>query len=91
MADLALTWNNGIGSGDLCVVGADLLADGGLQTAVLVSLFSDRRVREDELQPGVSTRRGWWGDRLSDDNDEIGSRLWLLRQGEADRPGTRPS
>ena len=80
MADIALTWRNDIGSGDLCVVGADLLADPGLETAVLVSLFSDRRVREEELPPDVSGRRGWWGDRLADDNDEIGSRLWLLRR-----------
>ena len=80
MADVALTWNNNLGSGDLCVVGADLLADTGLQTAVLVSLFSDRRVREEELPSGVSTRRGWWGDRLADDNDQIGSKLWLLRR-----------
>ena len=33
MADIALAWNNDIGAGDLCVVGADLLADDGLETA----------------------------------------------------------
>ena len=80
MADLSLAWDNDNGAGDLCVVGADLLADDGLATAVLISLFSDRRVREEELPPGASSRRGWWGDRLAEDNDQIGSKLWLLRR-----------
>ena len=80
MADIALTWNNDIGAGDLCVVGADLLADDGLETAVLLSLFSDRRAREEEIPPGQTWRRGWWGDLLADDQDQIGSKLWLLER-----------
>lgn len=80
MADVALVWNNDIGAGDPCVVGADLLADDGLETAVLLSLFSNRRVREEEIPPGQTWRRGWWGDLLADDQDEIGSKLWLLER-----------
>ena len=83
MADLQIAWNNTIGAGDLCVVGADLQDDDGLQTAILVSLFTDRRVREEELPPGANSRRGWWGDRLEDDGDQIGSKLWLLRREKA--------
>lgn len=78
MTDVILAWDNGLGHGDLCIAGADLAADDGLQTAVLVSLFTERRVEADELQPGDTDRRGWWGDRLNDDGDEIGSKLWLL-------------
>lgn len=52
-----------------------------LETAVLISLFTDRRVSETEVPPGTS-RAGWWGDAYADEEgDEIGSRLWLLRRG----------
>lgn len=76
MADAILGWDNATGAGDLRLDGVDLAADDGLGTAVLVSLFTDRRVRPDELPEGDSGRRGWWGDVLGE--DEIGSRLWLL-------------
>ena len=80
MPDIALAWNNSIGAGDICIVGADLGNDDGLETAVLLSLFTDRRVRPEELPPGVSWRRGWWGDGLNDDQDQTGSKLWLLHR-----------
>ncbi|MEQ9073339.1 MAG: phage GP46 family protein [Sandaracinaceae bacterium] len=52
-----------------------------LETAVLISLFTDRRVSETEVPAGTS-RAGWWGDAYADEEgDEIGSRLWLLRRG----------
>ena len=80
MADILVQWNNSIGAGDICIVGADLGNDDGLETAVLLSLFTDRRVRPEELPPGVSWRRGWWGDGLNDDQDQSGSKLWLLHR-----------
>ena len=83
MTDLALTWNNRLGAGDICVVGADLLADDGLQTAILISLFTDARVREDELPEGHTWRRGWWGDGVEDEPDVTGSKLWTLRRSKA--------
>ena len=65
-ADVALAENN-----------QDLLRDPGLETAVLISLFSDQRAaEEDKLPDREDTRRGWWGDSLTDSN--IGSKLWLL-------------
>lgn len=66
--------------GDLVTGDYDLTTDAGLQTAVLVSLFTDRRVSEDEELPaGETSRRGWWGDtNPAVANDRIGSRLWLL-------------
>lgn len=63
-----------------------LQADAGLETAVVISLFTDRRAEpDDELPDGSADRRGWWGDvsppRVNGravDGDRIGSRLWLL-------------
>lgn len=54
--------------------------DDGLETAVILSLFTDRRAAEDDALPdGSDDRRGWWGDAYPDvDGDLIGSRLWLL-------------
>jgi phage gp46-like protein len=51
-----------------------------LKTAVVISLFTDRRAASDDALPaGDQDRRGWWGDSLaSDDGDQIGSLLWLL-------------
>ena len=72
-----------MGAGDICVVGADLKAEEGLDTAIIVSLFTDARVREDELPPGHTWRRGWWGDGVDDEPDITGSKLWLLRREKA--------
>lgn len=50
-------------TGDLLYANGGIEADGGLKTAVLISLFSDAR---------DSNQRGWWG-------GEIGSKLWTLQ------------
>lgn len=52
--------------------------DGGLETPVFVSLFTDRRARR--IDRSVD-RRGWWGDvHAETEGDEIGSYLWLLQR-----------
>ncbi len=81
MGDVALAWSDQQ-QGDIVVGPTDLATDEGLQTAVLISLFSDRRVSaNEELPAGEDARRGWWGDTFADDpNDRIGSRLWLLHR-----------
>lgn len=57
---------------DLALGGYDLATEDGLRTAVIVSLFTDRRAEaDDEIPDGGDDRRGWWA-------DSIGSRLWLL-------------
>lgn len=77
MSDLALQYKGDYF--DLVVDKNDLQLDAGLQTAILVSLFSDHRVTEDELPFGETDKAGWWGDLLADvDKDQIGSKLWLL-------------
>lgn len=87
MSDLALTWNGE--TCDLALDGRDLLLEEGLQTAVLISLFSDRRARSDDTLPvDGDDRRGWWADAWPEvEGDLLGSRLWLLAR-EKDVPET---
>lgn len=66
---------------DLSLSDGDLAVDQGLETAVLISLFTDRRADErEELPAGETSRRGWWGDSFAADSDKVGSRLWLLHR-----------
>jgi len=81
LADLALTWNNSVGSADLSLIDLDLASDAGLETAVGLSLGLDRRAEPDDVPPSgdPTDRRGWWADQFADvEGDRIGSRLWLL-------------
>lgn len=57
-----------------------LADDDGLETAIILSLFTDRRAADDdELPDGTDDRRGWWGDAHPEvPGDAFGSRLWLL-------------
>ncbi|SAL20811.1 tail protein [Caballeronia cordobensis] len=59
-------------------VESSLLAETNpLVRAVIMSLFTWRRAEPDD--PIDDTKWGWWGDNVSDvENDQIGSRLWLL-------------
>ena len=63
----------------------DLVAEDSLRTAVILSLFLDRRANDDDILPNDS----WWADTVapmtdygigggSASGDHIGSRLWLL-------------
>lgn len=56
-------------------------ASAHLSSAVIISLFTDKRAPEG-WRPDVVDRRGWWGDAFAPDGErpeEIGSHLWLLR------------
>lgn len=79
--DIALS-QTGLGLGfDIEYRIGDFASDAGLETAVAISLFTDRRVTDDELPLGETDRRGWWGDMFPDlDGDQIGSKLWLLER-----------
>lgn len=79
MSDIAIKTQNKIFK--LGVANGDLEKDDGLQTAVIISLFTDQRVSDDELPPDQTSKRGWWGDKFSEiDQDKIGSKLWLLER-----------
>jgi phage gp46-like protein len=62
------------------VSGGYLETGDDLETALLLSLFTDREAAPDDIIPdGSADRRGWWGDDYSDDDTgPTGSRLWLL-------------
>lgn len=82
MTDAALFWDADAVAADLSLVAGDLATEDGLKTAVIVSLFTDRRARpDDQLPQDGADRRGWWGDVAGREaDDEIGSRLWLLER-----------
>lgn len=66
---------------DLALDTFALATDDGLETAVILSLFTDAPARADDILPlGQTDRRGWWGDAFpAAPGDITGSRLWLLR------------
>lgn len=82
LGDVALVWASFAEGGDIdaTIIDDDIGADQGLRTAVLLSLFIDRRALADDVLPSDDgDRRGWWGDEFAIvEGDLIGSRLWLL-------------
>lgn len=66
---------------DLAMDQFELATDDGLETAVILSLFTDARAHPDDALPiGQTDRRGWWADAYPvSQGDRFGSRLWLLR------------
>lgn len=89
MSDVATSWDPMRLYGDWILAGGDLAAGRDLETAVVLSLFTDRLALPDDNLPDPSDgdRRGWWADwnaRVSQtalaarDPGPIGSRLWLL-------------
>lgn len=74
---LALDWNNTKRCAQL-ITAEDTLAT-RLRTAVIISLFTDARVSEDE-QPRLQERRGYWGDFELDGDQSLGSKLWLYER-----------
>jgi phage gp46-like protein len=78
--DIALTWDVFSGAADFGIDANDLEQDDGLETAVMLSLFTDRRAEDGDILPdGETNRRGWWADaHPTVEGDKFGSRLWLL-------------
>lgn len=61
------------GDGNVNIVAGDVDRDPTLETAVSISLFTDKRANADDALPSNSQNlRGFWGD------SSLGSRLWLL-------------
>lgn len=84
MTDIALAWNPAEMRGDWQITPGDLKIGSDLETAVLVSLFTDRIADPDYVAPPGSPqeRRGWWGDtyEVAAGGSPIGSRLWTLNR-----------
>ena len=54
-----------------------MYAEDELTRAVIISLFSWARARDDDSVEG-SRRFGFWGDTYAEAGQETGSRLWLM-------------
>lgn len=79
--DIKISWNDDLLEGDLQFQNDDLVREIGLESAVLISLFTDKRADEDDDLDNINDLRGWWGDQISEyDDDTIGSKLWLLER-----------
>jgi phage gp46-like protein len=82
MIDIRTQFVNELMRGEMALEGGLLAQDDSLETAIILSLFSDRRAKDDdELPDNSGDRRGWWGDLVPPvEGDQTGSRLWLLRR-----------
>jgi phage gp46-like protein len=79
MSDIAIKYDPESMTFSWNVAAPGLAQDDGLETAVILSLFSDRRANADDVLPSGDDRRGWWADTYADvEGDRWGSRLWLL-------------
>lgn len=84
--DIALILETGVPGGDIGVLSdigitsPGLTLDKDLQTAVIISLFTNRLAEpDDDIDDG--DRQGWWADTYATVNgSRIGSRLWELRR-----------
>jgi phage gp46-like protein len=80
LPDVRTSWDPFDLKGDWLFVPPDLVTGRDLETATIISLFTDRLALPDDPlpDPADSDRRGWWADWQADDGYQIGSRLWLV-------------
>lgn len=79
MADAAMVMTEN--GGALILSGFDLVRDDGLETGVIISLFTDRRASPEQITAELpqDDLRGYWGDiGNAIPSDKTGSLLWLL-------------
>ena len=82
---IQMTYDNVAQEGDLVRINKQFVDDLDLETAVLISIFTERRVEPgDEYSEINGYKGGWWGDAFEEvEGDKIGSRMWLLRREKA--------
>jgi phage gp46-like protein len=78
--DVRLGFDLELLTGDVAIVDGDLEPELTLRSAVLMSLFSDRRATPEEMvRFDLGEPRGYWGDFLAEvEGDRWGSALWML-------------
>ena len=82
--DIFVQWDNTNTIGDWSLAEGDLQTGQDLETACLVSLFTDRLATPDFVPTdGTSDRRGWWADLYND--QPLGSNLWQLERAKKTR------
>jgi phage gp46-like protein len=77
--DIRVIWDNTQTSGDWGLAQGDLETGQDLETACLVSLFTDALATPDFTPTdGTTDRRGWWADPYNDES--LGSNLWQFER-----------
>jgi phage gp46-like protein len=78
LPDVRTVWDPFGLAGDWLFAPPDLVTGRDLETAAIISLFTDRLALPDDRlpDPADADRRGWWADYGAD--YPIGSRLWLI-------------
>ena len=83
--DVRVLWNNAEAMGDWGLADGDVETGQDLETACLVSLFTDRLATPDFTPTdGTSERRGWWADPYLE-GGSLGSTLWQLERAKKTR------
>jgi phage gp46-like protein len=82
--DIYILWDNVNAHGDWALADGDLQSGQDLETACLVSLFTDKLATADFVPTdGTTDRRGWWADPYND--APLGSNLWQLERAHKTR------
>ena len=85
MGDIRIVWDPNTGSGDFAMSGADLEQGSELETAVLISYFTDAALEPGDIVLDSADPRGWWANTYSalEDpalpviaDDQVGSKFW---------------
>ena len=76
MSDIALAWNADLGCADWTLVSGDVQTGSDLETAVIISLFTDA-VASPDYVPSDGNPRGWWA-TSEPRGFSVGSNLWEL-------------
>jgi phage gp46-like protein len=81
--DILVAWDNVNTIGDWVLADGDLQTGQDLETACLVSLFTDKLATPDFVPTdGTTDRRGWWADQY---DPPLGSNLWQLERAKKTR------
>ena len=82
--DIRILWDNNNALGDWGLASGDLETGQDLETACLVSLFSDMLATPDFTPTdGTTDRRGWWADPYNE--EPLGSHIWQLERAKKTR------
>lgn len=83
--DIYLEFDPIAGYADVRLADRDVERDPGFETAILLTLGSDKRAEDNEFLPDDSGYKGgWWGDAVAENpGDQIGWKGWLLRRAKS--------
>lgn len=86
IGDIRLKFDQEDQYGELIIADRDVDRDLGFETAVLITLGTDKYADdEDELPDDSGYRGGWWGDSIPVVADyKMGTKLWLLQRAKTE-------